>query len=426
MIRDFWVENYLSIRDRQELSFVSKTQDDFLSFEVAKGVFLNKLGILYGANASGKSNMLCAVQNIFDLLYQSRTDITEKVLSAPAFELTKDNNTMMHVSFYADAVRYDYDIEYCSDHIVSEKLYYYPNNSKALFYERTFKGTDIQADIKFGDSLGIKAKTREILSANTLHNHSVLSTYRKVLAGEDIQPIAKLFKWIEEHVHQINGDGKKDIVEKFKDIIANKKLRKFYQLMLKKADLNISDFLVIKKEKKISPKLRQIIMDNDELTEKARKRLQEEDDVDILFVNQSVDGNFGIPWHLQSQGTKQYLHVLSFLYELITGSHLYLLDELDEDLHYDLFVYFLNVFIYNSESSQIIFTSQEISLLAEDLLNEHRGLVWFVDKNAETASSEYSRADSYGLHKNLSLYNSYKIGRLGGKPELGSYFIDLD
>lgn len=271
MIRDFWVENYLSIRDRQELSFVSKTQDDFLSFEVAKGVFLNKLGILYGANASGKSNMLCAVQNIFDLLYQSRTDITEKVLSAPAFELTKDNNTMMHVSFYADAVRYDYDIEYCSDYIVSEKLYYYPNNSKALFYERTFKGTDIQAEIKFGDSLGIKAKTREILAANTLHNHSVLSTYRKVLAGEDIQPIAKLFKWIEEHVHQINGDGKKDIVEKFKDVIANKKLRKFYQLMLKKADLNISDFLVIKKEKKISPKLRQIIMDNDELTEKAKK-----------------------------------------------------------------------------------------------------------------------------------------------------------
>ena len=105
---------------------------------------------------------------------------------------------------------------------------------------------------------------------------------------------------------------------------------------------------------------------------------------------------------------------------------MYLLDELDEDLHYDLFVYFLNVFIYNSESSQIIFTSQEISLLAEALLNEHRGLVWFVDKNAETASSEYSRADSYGLHKNLSLYNSYKIGRLGGKPELGSYFIDLD
>lgn len=57
---------------------------------------------------------------------------------------------------------------------------------------------------------------------------------------------------------------------------------------------------------------------------------------------------------------------------------------------------------------------------------ENRGVVWFVEKNKETASSEYSRGDSYGLHKNLSLYNSYRIGRLGTKPELGSIFVDLE
>lgn len=57
---------------------------------------------------------------------------------------------------------------------------------------------------------------------------------------------------------------------------------------------------------------------------------------------------------------------------------------------------------------------------------ENRGVVWFVEKNKETTSSEYSRGDSYGLHKNLSLYNSYRIGRLGAKPELGSIFVDLE
>ena len=49
-----------------------------------------------------------------------------------------------------------------------------------------------------------------------------------------------------------------------------------------------------------------------------------------------------------------------------------------------------------------------------------------VEKNKETASSEYARGDSFGLHKNLSLYNSYRIGRLGAKPELGSIFINLE
>ena len=50
------------------------------------------------------------------------------------------------------------------------------------------------------------------------------------------------------------------------------------------------------------------------------------------------------------------------------------------------------------------------------MINENRGVVWFVEKNKETASSEYARGDSFGLHKNLSLYNSYRIGRLGAKP----------
>ena len=111
---------------------------------------------------------------------------------------------------------------------------------------------------------------------------------------------------------------------------------------------------------------------------------------------------------------------------MITNQHVYYLDELGEDLHYDLLFYYLNVFLFNSEKSQLIITSQETALLSQDLINENRGVVWFVEKNKETASSEYSRGDTFGLHKNLSLYNSYRIGRLGAKPELGSIFIDLE
>ena len=64
--------------------------------------------------------------------------------------------------------------------------------------------------------------------------------------------------------------------------------------------------------------------------------------------------------------------------------------------------------------------------LQQDLINENRGVVWFVEKNRDSASSEYNRGDSFGLHKNLSLYNSYRIGRLGAKPELGSIFVNLE
>ena len=146
----------------------------------------------------------------------------------------------------------------------------------------------------------------------------------------------------------------------------------------------------------------------------------------VTFSNHSIDGNFDIPLKWQSKGTLKYIRILDALYDMITSSHVYYLDELGEDLHNDLLYYYLNVFIFNSELSQLIITSQETTLLSQDLINENRGVVWFVEKNRETASSEYSRGDSFGLHKNLSLYNSYRIGRLGAKPELGSIFINLE
>ena len=145
-----------------------------------------------------------------------------------------------------------------------------------------------------------------------------------------------------------------------------------------------------------------------------------------MFENYSNKGSFYVSLNLQSQGTIRYIQILETLYDLITGSHVYYLDELGEDLHHDLMLYYLSVFLYNSAQSQLIITSQETTLLAQDIINENRGTVWFVEKNRETASSEYSRGDSFGLHKNLSLYNSYRIGRLGAKPELGSIFIDLE
>lgn len=112
MIREFWVKNYLSIRDKQELSFLAKGPASELVTEVSENVFLYKLGILYGSNASGKSNMLIAMDEIFHILIQSRYDATKKISGSIPFILTKDEPIEMHVSFYANSIRYDYDVKF--------------------------------------------------------------------------------------------------------------------------------------------------------------------------------------------------------------------------------------------------------------------------------------------------------------------------
>ena len=425
MIRDFWVKNYLSIRDKQELSFVAKGPSSELVTEVADGVFLYKLGILYGSNASGKSNMLIAMNEVFRLLVMPKSDATVGIGGCIPFVLTKDEPTEMHVSFYADGTRYDYDVTFNGKHILSEALYYYPNKSKSLFYERSFVGENVQADIKFGASLKLQVKTQDSIRENTLNNHSVLSVCRKAALKEDIAPFNTLHAWIMANYHDVDGDVEKGLVEILKDAYSNPKKRKFYNTMLQKADLNILGYRPVVEDRFVPNDFRERIQ-KENIPEEMKDVLLKPTTDSITFLNHSDNGDFDIPLRWQSKGTQKYIRILDALYDLITSPHVYYLDELGEDLHNDLLYYYLNVFIFNSDKSQLVITSQETTLLSQDMINENRGVVWFVEKNKETASSEYARGDSFGLHKNLSLYNSYRIGRLGAKPELGSIFINLE
>ncbi|MBO4397613.1 MAG: ATP-binding protein [Bacteroidaceae bacterium] len=425
MIREFWVKNYLSIRDKQELNFLAKGPSSELVTEVTEGVFLYKLGILYGSNASGKSNMLIALNEVFSLLVLPKLDATMEISGCIPFVLTKDEPTEMHVSFYANGQRYDYDVKFNDKYILYESLYYYPKKSKSLFYERTFVDDNVQAEIKFGTSLKLQVKTQEAIRENTLNNHSVLSVCRKAALKEDIAPFNQLYNWIMENYHEVDGDVEKGIVEILKDAYTNPKKRKFYNTMLLKADLNIMEYKPIVEDRFVPVEFRERIQ-NEDIPEEMKDALLKPTTDSITFLNHSDNGDFDIPLKWQSKGTQKYIRILDVLYDLITNPHVFFLDELGEDLHNDLLYYYLNVFIFNSDKSQLIITSQETTLLSQDLINENRGVVWFVEKNKETASSEYARGDSFGLHKNLSLYNSYRIGRLGAKPELGSIFINLE
>lgn len=427
MIREFWVKNYLSIRDKQEVSFLAKGPSSELVTEVVDGMFLYKLGILYGSNASGKSNMLIALNEVFRLLVLPKSDAAMGISGYIPFVLTSKEPTEMHVSFYACGIRYDYDVIFNDKFILSETLNYYPKGQKALFYDRSFVGENVQSEVKFGSSLKLQLKTQQSIRENTLNNHSVLSVCRKIALTEDIEPFNVLHKWVMENYHEVDGDDtdKKGLVEILKNAYSDNKKYKFFKLMLQKADLNIIDYKPVLEDRVIPQEFRNRIM-GESIPDDMKEALLRPTVDSINFVNHSTNSNFDIPLGWQSRGTQRYIRILDVLYDLVTSEHVYFLDELGEDLHYDLLFYYLSVFLFNSDKSQLIITSQETTLLSQDLINENRGVVWFVEKNRETASSEYNRGDSFGLHKNLSLYNSYRIGRLGAKPELGSIFVNIE
>lgn len=425
MIRNFWVKNYLSIRDKQELNFVAEERDSVLTEEVAEGVFLYKLAILYGSNASGKSNMLIALNKVFRLLIQAKSNSKIPIGNVIPFALTENEPTEMFVSFYANGIRYDYEVKFNKNNILSEELYYYPNDAKTLFYERKFVDENIQTEIRFGETLGLETETQKDIRKDTLNNQSVLSVCRSKAYGKDIAPFNRLYDWIMINYHDIDGDEKKGVVEILREAYNNPQKRKFYNIMLRKADLNILEYKPIAEDRYIQKSFRERI-EKENIPQEVKDELLKPIQESISFTNYSKNKEFEIPLKLQSKGTIKYILILEVLFDMITGSHVYYLDELGEDLHKDLLFYYLNVFLFNSEKSQLIITSQETTLLSQDLINENRGVIWLVEKNRETASSEYFRGDSFGLDKDLSFYDSYSIGRLGAKPDLGSIFINLE
>lgn len=423
MIREFWAENFLSIRERQTVNFETKSKDDeWASVDVGGNKRINKLAVIYGANASGKSNLLLAIQNVFELLFNPRAKRTQPVITRSAFALTQDEPSRLFVSFYANRIRYDYTVSYNRENILHEHMDWYPKGAKALFYERNFVGSESQTIIKFGTSLNLSTKSKEVFTQNTLNNHTVLSVYSKVAFDKDIKEIAELYNWIKEYMHEVNFK-QYPLAKVLRSAEKNADTKRFFLKLLKKADFNIVDFYT---ETVMESKYTSIFAN--EITPDDNNSIFDiqVETVKAYFLCSAGNKNFTLSLDEQSQGTRKFLSNLSCLYNAITSNHVFLIDEIDSELHDDLLLYFLNVFVLNSDKSQLIFTTQETSLLNEDLLNTHRDFVFIAEKDREGAHSKYTRVDEFGLHKNLSLYNAYKTGRLGAVPQVGSPIIYMD
>lgn len=423
MIARFSVSNFLSIREKQAINFLTtkdKTNKDLMAVEVANGIYINKMAIFFGANASGKSNILKALETIFMMLSTPTADPRLGIRYYTPFEQDNNSPVSMAIEFYYNGVKYNYDIRYNGRYIEEENLFYTPRRSKALFYSRQYAGEGVQPTITFGNSLNIKQKTKGSIRENTFNNNSVLSTAAKISLPDDAREFVSLHVWIEKYVHNINGDRSiNSYTAELNSINADLNKKKFYINLLAKADFNIVDFKIVDNRATLPKEIVKTILTNSAISEEDRVDLLNK----VVFTNRSEKGNFDISIDYQSEGTLRFIELMNVLYDLITGNHIYFLDELGNRMHYDLIVYYLMLFLYNSDSSQLFFTSQSVLLLDEDFIR--RDAVYLTEKDIETASSSYKRVSDMGLHKNLSLYNAYRIGKLGSRPELGSPYLNV-
>lgn len=413
MIEEFSVQNFLSFQEKQTISFVAtpdKTHLDELTFEQKPGLRLLKMAIIYGPNASGKSNLLFAIQTLWKILFRANFKEDDKIKYYQPFELDKGNPTQFEITFWANNRRYRYKILYDDSTVIYEKMEYTSNRGIiSNMYER-----NVGEPIVFGSTIGIKAKQRDDLNRETLKNHTVLSSLNK--KNIDVPPIfQELYSWIKTKVHELGAYT--DITETTVFAERNTELKKVILELLCKADFNITDFKSV--EVSVPSKLIEEIRNNDMLSDFAKEKLTQPKK-EIFFTHKTKEGaTFQISSGLESSGTTAYLRLARLLFDLKNNNCIYMEDELDESLHYDLLIHYLQTFLQTSNRSQLIFATHNLLLLNEDWMIR-RDMVLLVEKDRETASSVVYRASDMGLHKNVSIFNAYRIGKLGAKPLLGS------
>ncbi len=431
MIANFSVQNFGSIKDKQTLSFEADKSTHLEDYYVvnASGLRLLKLALIYGANASGKTTILKAMDFLRELVLEPAEKKTESLDFSPFLfdHETPKQNSIISIDFIQNDIRYYYEIEFNKNAISKEELIFF-NPNKAIVFKRT---TDIEkqfTEITFGSKIKKDKTFEKTLESNTLWNNTVLGGFLKT--NIELKELKEVTDWFENYLKpliytrtELEGyvTSRINKTEIEKDIVVN---------ILKKADFNISDILIQTDEKDIPEGFFEFLEKQVKSKEERIKELKNKGKftVDKLEFEHTVNNNkYSLPFELESQGTRRYYGFAGLLSLLIKNSIAFPIDELEASLHPELYVHFLLSFLINSKKSQIIATTHNREILTnKDIFRNDT--IWFTDKSETCATELYSLSDfdSSVVRDSSNIFNAYKTGKLGGTPNLGDYYIDLD
>lgn len=427
MLIEFKVANYRSIRDEQTLSMVASKQLSELSGNLIscdhipglKGTKLLKGVALYGANASGKSNVLQAMNFLMDFVADSATKLQPGAFTGTQpFKLDPacmDQPSKFEITAVLNKVRILFGIELTRERVVSEYLVAYPNGRPQVWFERDWDAskkryTWSKSNEHFKHDAALRGKTRE--------NASFVS----VAAQFAVKSAERLRTWMSKQ-HNLADIGKSssDLATRMR--IGGETDRVAVLRSMRTADLGITDLSV---RKATLPDLSAMV---------ARLVFRDGHQPPDFFVDQDLaplEGKIysaqllhrdcdGKPVPLdfddeESSGTKQYFALLGQMELARLENLLAIFDELESSLHPLLIAELLRAHFVGGDTpstSQLIFTTHNPLLLDQTLLR--RDQIWFTEKDERGATRLYPLTD-FQPRKGESLVKGYLSGRYGGIP----------
>lgn len=431
MIINFSVQNFGSIKDKQTLSFEADKSTHLEDTYIVKfgEQRILKLALIYGANASGKTTILKALDFLRDIVINPEMKKNNELDFNPFLfdPNTPKENSIISIAFFQNEIKYFYEVEFFKKAVVSEELYFY-NPHKANLFKRKTNLDNQFTEITFGSKITTDKIFEKTLEANTLWNNTVLGGYLKT--NIDFKELQEVVDWFGAYLNPLIYT-RTELEDFVTTRISDREISKSDVVtIIKKADLNISD-VVIQEEKKDIPDdfieffKKQVIVPNKKIKEFEQKGKLTA--INIEFEHTVSDIKYNLPLEFESQGTRRYYGFAGLLALLIKNSTAFSIDELESSLHPDLYQHFLLSFLLNSKNSQIIATTHNREILDnKDLFRNDA--IWFTDKQESCSTELYSLSDfdSSVVRNTTNILNAYKSGKLSATPNLGDTFIDLD
>jgi AAA15 family ATPase/GTPase len=426
MILSFSVQNFLSFRDKVTFSFEAtndKHLEEYHVVQVNEKTRINKLGVLYGANASGKSNLITALQFLHDF-FETTMPSKDRQLSFYPFLLddsSRDKNTFFELIFFIGPQKHLYQLELNKQHVVSEQLLKYKSMRPTMLFQRMLN--DQVTEIRFNDTLGIAKAVKEEIQVKCLNNMSVFAACGQVNAR--LPEIEDVTEWIANKLHPVVMPD--TALSSFaKGLISqNEAARKYVVGLLNYADFNIEDIVIKRTEHKLSEQQIAELLAFDKLSEEIKIQVETTKTIQTLeayyshkVVNEEgATRTVGLPEALQSAGTLRTMGLAGVFHRVLASEGFVAIDELENSLHPKLIHHMIETFLKESNQSQLLFTTHYDGLLADEELLRH-DTIWFTEKQPDGDSTLYSLSDFNGVNRIASLQKAYRYGKFGATPNI--------
>ena len=427
MIQEIKAQNFKSFKDEITLSFEATRDnmfEDYQVVEVAPGVRLLRFALVYGANASGKSNLLEIIDFLRMFWFNKPADLDEPTGTIP-FRLdreTPEQPSHFEIKFYVDSTRYWYVLELDERRVYAEKLYYYRSAQPTMLFSREWR--DGQSVIGINSTvMRVSRAAQEEISIKCLPNMSFFAARNQVNISIPEIDVAK--DWMRERLLPSITPDTQMFMYASERMAKDAKLRDYMLDFVHRADFNITGVKSDIVRQQITPELLNYLMSNDNIPASEKDRLlkdQSFETVETTFEhtvrNERGEEKYTLPTELQSVGTRRTIGVEAAIYSALEKEAFLHIDEVEASLHPELVEFILQRFLSTKNRSQLLVTTHYDPLLntADDLIR--RDSVWFTDKKETGSTIVYSLVEFKGLKRIASLQKAYRNGLFGALPNI--------